>query len=61
VLQGSAFGTAHGYQGWKFMLLIAVYGATFGLLTVWRRSLRPGMLAHFLQDAIGGILGPYLS
>jgi uncharacterized protein len=42
------------------MLLIAVYGTTFGLLAIWRRSLRPGMLAHFLQDAIGGILGPYL-
>ena len=60
VLQGIAFGAAHGYQGWKFMLLIAVYGATFGMLAAWRRSLRPGMLAHFLQDAIGGILGPYL-
>lgn len=60
VLQGIAFGAAHGYQGWKFMLLVGVYGTTFGLLAVWRRSLRPGMLAHFLQDAIGGILGPYL-
>jgi uncharacterized protein len=60
VLQGIAFGAAHGYQGWKFMLVIAVYGVTFGLLAVWRRSLRPGMLAHFLQDAIGGLLGPHL-
>ena len=60
VLQGIAFGAAHGYQGWKFMLLIAIYGITFGLLARWRRSLRPGMIAHFLQDAIGGVLGPYL-
>jgi uncharacterized protein len=60
VLQGIAFGAAHGYQGWKFMLLIAVYGITFGLLAIWRDSLRPGMIAHFLQDAIGGLAGPHL-
>lgn len=56
VLQGIAFGASHGYQGWKFMLLIAVYGTLFGLLAQWRRSLRPGMIAHFLQDGIGGLL-----
>jgi uncharacterized protein len=60
VLQGIAFGASHGYQGWKFMVLISVYGITFGLLAIWRGSLRPGMMAHFLQDAIGGLLGPYL-
>lgn len=60
VLQGIAFGVGHGYQGWKFMLIIAVYGVTFGLLAHWRRSLRPGMVTHFVQDAIGGLLGPYL-
>jgi uncharacterized protein len=60
VLQGIAFGASHGYQGWKFMLMITVYGITFGLLARWRRSLRPGMIAHFLQDAVGGLLAPYL-
>ena len=59
VLQGIVFGAAHGYQGWKFMLSIVVFGVTFGLLVVWRRSLRPGMLAHFLQDAVGGILASH--
>jgi uncharacterized protein len=56
VLQGIAFGAAHGYQGWKFMLLIAVYGSMFGLLAHWRRSLRPGMITHFVQDGLGGLL-----
>ena len=56
VLQGIAFGASHGYQGWKFMLLIVGYGALFGLLAQWRRSLRPGMITHFLQDGIGGLL-----
>ena len=56
VVQGIAFGAAHGYQGWKFMLLIAVYGSMFGLLAHWRRSLRPGMITHFVQDGLGGLL-----
>lgn len=56
VLQGIAFGAGHGYQGWKMMLSIAVYGVLFGLLAHWRRSLRPGMMAHFLQDGVTGLL-----
>lgn len=57
MLQGVAFGLAHGYQGTKYMCVIAVYGCLFGLLVYWRRSLRPGMTAHFVQDAIGGLVG----
>ena len=60
VLQGIAFGAGHGYQGWKFMLLIAVYGSLFGLLAHWRRSLRPGMITHFVQDGLGGLVGGHL-
>jgi len=60
VLQGVVFGAAHGYQGWKLMVAIAVFGITFGLLAMWRRSLRPGMIAHFLQDGVGGIVGRHL-
>lgn len=60
VLQGIAFGVSHGYQGWKFMLIITVFGSLFGLLAHWRRSLRPCMLAHFLQDGIGGLVGRHL-
>ena len=56
VLQGIVFGVSHGYQGAKFMLTIAVYGCLFGWLAYWRRSLRPGMLAHFLQDSVTGLL-----
>jgi uncharacterized protein len=59
VLQGIAFGVSHGYQGWKFMLLISVYGILFGLLAHWRRSLRPGMITHFLQDGVGGLIASH--
>jgi membrane protease YdiL (CAAX protease family) len=55
-LQGVVFGASHGYQGWKSMLIITVYGVMFGLLAHWRRSLRPGMVAHLLQDGVGGLL-----
>lgn len=56
VLQGITFGAVHGYQGWKFTLVISAFGILFGLLVHWRQSLRPGMIAHFLQDGIGGLL-----
>jgi uncharacterized protein len=55
VLQGVAFGLAHGYYQ-KLMLIIMVQGWLLGLLAYWRKSLRPGMLAHGLQDAIGGVV-----
>jgi len=57
VLQGIAFGASHGYQGWKYMSIITVFGILFGLLAQWRRSLRPGMMAHALQDGLGGLVG----
>lgn len=38
------------------MALIAVYGAMFGFLALWRRSLRPGMMAHAWHDSFEGIL-----
>jgi membrane protease YdiL (CAAX protease family) len=55
VLQGAIFGLAHGYYQ-KVMVLIMVQGWLLGLLAYWRKSLRPGMLAHGLQDAIGGLV-----
>lgn len=56
VLQGVIFGASHAYQGKRMMLAICVYGCLFGLLARWRGSLRPGMIAHFLQDGVGGLL-----
>lgn len=54
---GSAilFGAAHGYQGGRMMFAIGVYGALFGLLAHARRSLRPGMIAHAIQDGYSGL------
>jgi membrane protease YdiL (CAAX protease family) len=57
VLQVIVFGIAHGYQGVRNCLAIAMYGALFTLLALWRKSLRPGMMAHALSDIAGGLLG----
>lgn len=55
ILQGVAFGLAHGFYG-KAMLAIMVHGWLLGLLARWRKSLLPGMLAHGVQDTLGGIV-----
>ena len=55
VLQGVVFGLAHGYYHWV-MVAPMVQGWLLGLLAYWRKSLRPGMLAHGLQDALGGLV-----
>jgi uncharacterized protein len=59
VFQAIVFGAAHLYQGWKGAATIAVYGALFGILAAWRRSLRPGMIQHAAQDTFSGLLGSF--
>jgi len=51
-----AFGAGHAYQGFRMVLLITLYGAMFGILAHWRRSVRPGMIAHAWQDSLNGVL-----
>lgn len=55
---GSAllFGSAHGYQGARSMVLLCVFGVLFSLLALFRRSLRAGMIAHSWQDICAGLL-----
>jgi membrane protease YdiL (CAAX protease family) len=50
------FGLGHGYEGAQRMVLIAMLGFSFGVLSMWRKSLRPAMMAHTLQDTISGLL-----
>ena len=50
------FGLAHGYQGGKMMIVLGCYGAMFGTLAHFRRSLLPGMIAHAGQDSLVGVL-----
>jgi len=56
VLSAEVFAAAHLYQGGKRAFLIGVFGAMFGILAYFRRSLRPGIMAHAWQDSILGLL-----
>jgi hypothetical protein len=60
VLAAAIFGLAHIYQGWRAPIVIGVYGIMFGALAYYRRSTRPGMIAHAWQDSISGIALKYL-
>ena len=55
VLSGLIFGSAHGYEGARRMMLVGIYGMLFGLLAHFRRSLRPGKIAHAFHDGITGL------
>ncbi len=55
VASAIVFGLAHAYQGKRMMFVIGVYGMFFGILAHFRKSLRPGMMAHAFQDSIAGI------
>jgi uncharacterized protein len=50
------FGVAHGYQGLTKAMLIGFTGAILGATAYWRKSTRPGMLAHAAQDLLGGLM-----
>ncbi len=51
-LAAVAFGASHGYEGWQRMIIIAVFGAMFGVVAHYAKSLRPGMMTHALHDSI---------
>jgi uncharacterized protein len=56
ILSALAFGLAHSYQGFARASMISVLGAMGGVLAYWCRSVRPGMIAHALQDVLGAFI-----
>ena len=60
IASAAVFGACHIYQGVKPAIVIMVYGLMFGILAQWRKSLRPGMMAHALHDTVGGIAVRFL-
>lgn len=56
LLSAAAFGLAHSYQGVARASMIGVMGAMGGILAYWCRSVRPGMIAHSLQDVLGAFV-----
>ena len=57
LLSALVFGLSHAYQGLGHAMQIGVLGVATGILAHWRKSVRPGMIAHALQDILGGLLG----
>lgn len=56
LLSAAVFGASHGYEGAARMFLIGIFGFLFGMLSWWRKSLRPGMIAHAWHDAVSGAM-----
>lgn len=52
------FGAMHSYQGLSNVIIIAVLGLTFSILYIRSGSLWPGVIAHFLFNAIQGFIVP---
>ena len=55
VFSALLFGAAHGYQGARNMVMLAVFGVLFSSLALLRRSLRAGIFAHSWHDLIAGL------
>lgn len=56
IVVSTLFGLGHGYEGMNRMVLIALLGLAFGIMSMLRKSLRPAMMAHTFQDTIAGLL-----
>ena len=59
-LSAVAFGLAHSYQGWRGAVRVGVGGALLGILAYWRKSMRPGMMAHAFGDGFAGVFARLL-
>jgi uncharacterized protein len=56
LLQAALFALAHGEQGAAIVARVFSYGVGFGALSLWRRSLLPGMLCHIALDLLAGLV-----
>jgi membrane protease YdiL (CAAX protease family) len=55
-LAALTFAGSHLYQGWARAAVIGVMAVLGGVLAHWCRSVRPGMIAHVMQDVLGGFV-----
>ena len=56
LFQAMVFGIGHLYEGVGPVGRITLFGVLFGLLALWRKSLRPSMVAHAWSDIFGVII-----
>jgi len=57
LLSAACFGAVHAYQGWRMVVQIALLGVFLGVLAHWRKSTRPGMVSHTIQDSLAMLIG----
>lgn len=55
VISSVFFGFGHLYQGLAGIVLTGTYGMLFAVLYLWRKQLKPGIYAHFINDAVIGL------
>lgn len=60
ILSAILFCAGHAYQGWLLAVQVGILGLMLGILAAWRKSLRPGIIAHGMQDVISGLLSKVL-
>ena len=56
LIQAMVFGIGHLYEGVGQVARIMLFGVLFGLLALWQKSLRPGMIAHAWSDIFGVVI-----
>ncbi|MDP9051974.1 MAG: CPBP family intramembrane metalloprotease [Acidobacteriota bacterium] len=56
IVSSVLFGCLHLYEGWGAVVGICGLGAVYAIVAVRRGNLRSAMAAHFLQDAITGLI-----
>jgi hypothetical protein len=56
ICQAIIFGMIHPFKGWTYVVLVTGLGVLYGSLAVWRKDLKPGMLAHGWSDIWEGWL-----
>jgi membrane protease YdiL (CAAX protease family) len=60
LLSAAIFSVGHGYEGSAGVVTVAVMGAIFALVYLWRQSLVAPIVMHFFQDFVGIVLLPLL-
>jgi uncharacterized protein len=58
--QGIIFALMHVYEGWASVVHIVIIGVLFGVLAVWRKTLRVGMVSHAWYDIWAGLLSRFV-
>ena len=60
VISAFIFSLGHGYEGSAGVVTVGVIGLFFGCIYLWRQSLVPTLIMHFLLDFSSIVLAPML-